>query len=61
MKLEPRHLAMWAKADPITKPGPGEDKPPTYGAWHRQRAERVVEREGDETPKSLEERVSDGE
>lgn len=61
MKVEPRHLAMWAKADPVTKPGPGEAPKPTYGAWHRQRAEKAIEREDDEAPKDLSERVADGE
>ncbi len=49
--IEPRHLELWKRANELTVPG-AEEKPPTYGAWHRQRAERVVEREPEaEAPK----------
>jgi hypothetical protein len=37
--VEPRHVAMWARANELTRPATDE-QPPTYGAWHRQRAER---------------------
>jgi hypothetical protein len=37
--VEPKHLALWARAHDVTKPGKTEQRP-NYGAWHRQRAER---------------------
>lgn len=40
--LEPKHLAAWKRANELTRPG-SHEKPPTYGAWHRKRAERKVE------------------
>ena len=57
---------MWAKAHELTRPAKGEDKPPTYGAWHRQRADKrregpTIEQAEDGTPRELTERVSDGE
>lgn len=58
--VEPRHVAMWSKAHELTRPGPDE-QPPTYGAHHRKRAERVLEHESDETPEALDGAVSDGE
>ena len=52
--VQPKHLALWAKAAPVTKPST-ENKPPSYGAWHRQRAERRIEVEPEaEAPKELE-------
>lgn len=53
MTITERHRAMWAKADPITKPSAVAEKP-TYSAWHRQKAERVIEREPEAEPEAPE-------
>jgi len=51
MTITERHRAMWARAHEITKPSAVAEKP-TYSAWHRQKAERVIEREAEpEEPK----------
>lgn len=42
--IEPKHLAAWKRASELTAPAVDE-KPPTYGAARRQRAQRVVEHE----------------
>jgi len=45
--VEPKHLALWKRAHAVTQPST-VNKPPTYGAWHRQRAERRVTAEPEE-------------
>ena len=50
-----RHKLLWAKASKLTKPGPGEQKPPIYSAYHRQKAERKVEVEQDQAERESEE------
>lgn len=44
VQVEARHVELWKKAAPHTVPSKVATKP-TYSAWHRQRAERVVEHE----------------
>lgn len=43
-----RHVALWQKADPVTRPSK-VNEPPNYRAHHRQRVERKVEAEPVET------------
>jgi len=39
--IQPHHQALWQKAAAHTVPEK-TNRPPTYGAWHRQRAERRI-------------------
>lgn len=44
MTITERHRALWSKANPLTIPSKVAVRP-VYSAWHRQKAERAIERE----------------
>lgn len=47
VKVERRHLDMWARASELTKPSASRAPRPTYGAHHRQPRKREAEPEAE--------------